>query len=275
MSGALLIQAIKDENIATVRANLENGASVDYMDELGIPALHWAIAGHNMPIINLLLERGASIELENADHETALHTAIDHNNSDLVTRFLAAGTDPNHKDITGMSVLQAACALGRLPIVELLLQGGANVDLEYGPEEANNGSNNSGSNSGSNAGNGAVNGQNGQNGQQGQNQENDEEEEEEEEEEEPDSALGNTALHFAAASGRLSIVRRLLEAGANRYHTNTLGETPWDTATPAIRDYFNQLPQQAGKRRHTRRNRRVHRSRRRQRSRRSRSSRRF
>lgn len=48
-------------------------------------------------------------------------------------------------------------------------------------------------------------------------------------------ANGNTALHHAAAAGRLGTVQGLLAAGAPLAARNRAGQTALDVAAPAVR----------------------------------------
>lgn len=213
MSGVGLLAAIESESIANVTAELDNGAPVDFIGEMGTP-LQMAVAHNNIPIINLLLARGATVDLQNQSGETALGIAILNLRPSIVQRLLDVGANANHRDGEGYTLLHLAASGGSLSIVEKLLQAGATVDAMKEVPGNNNNNNNQ------------------------NNQNNDEEEDEEK---------GNTALFFAAMNGRLPIVQRLLAAGADRHHENESGETVEDVATPEVLAHLQQL-QQGGRR---------------------------
>jgi ankyrin repeat protein len=225
MSGPTLIAAVDSRVLLNVIAELDAGAPPDFLGESGSP-LQLAVSNNDLPIVNLLVERGATVDFPNATGETALEIAILNQRPILVQRLLDLGANANHRDSNGYTLLQLAVQGGSLAIVEKLLQAGATVDAEKGLHNNENNENN---------------GNNGNN-QNNQNNQNNEDEDDD----------GNTALFFAAMSGNIPIVERLLAAGANRQHENAYGERVQDVATPAVRDYLNQLPQQGGRRRATR-----------------------
>ena len=78
-----------------------------------------------------LLADGRNPNARFRDHTTPLHKAILRSDPAVVRALLLAGANPN-LSVEGLHPLVAAMNLGRLPVVEVLLNGGADPILESG-----------------------------------------------------------------------------------------------------------------------------------------------
>ncbi len=65
------------------------GHSIDYRDEWGYTALHWAAYYGNDKFIELLLKNGIQMDVINDDAQTALDLAEDEKTRELFLRFKA------------------------------------------------------------------------------------------------------------------------------------------------------------------------------------------
>jgi ankyrin repeat protein len=157
-----LIEAVKANDVATVRALLDSRADVNAVQPDGTTALHWAVerdagdivrllirAGANVKTTNrhgatplwlaslngsaatigMLLEAGADASAASAEGETALMVAARTGTVDAVKLLLARGADPNVKEHwRGQTALMWAAAEGHAPVVAALVAGGADVN---------------------------------------------------------------------------------------------------------------------------------------------------
>ncbi len=116
-----------------IENHLRNGADIDYRDNRGCTALHFA-ASHGSPIaIQKLLEAGAQIECEKRSAVTPLHYAIaDSAPIANVEALLEHGADPDSRDILAFSVLHTAVSLATPQHLLLLLRAGANIEVYDG-----------------------------------------------------------------------------------------------------------------------------------------------
>ena len=73
-------------------------------------------------LIQFLLERGASATVRTNEGNTALHCNFVLESPSLVKDMLGRGADPYAVNDEGVSVLKAACTVGILETVQLLLQ---------------------------------------------------------------------------------------------------------------------------------------------------------
>ncbi len=126
-----LVKAIHQDDVELTRALLDIGAPIDGKDyrDLGFPPLYYAVAEckSNADLIRLLLSRGANANIRMVNDETPLHLAIQHDNIDAVKALLEFGADPCAATRIDFyySPLMKASALGRLEIMRLLLDAGA------------------------------------------------------------------------------------------------------------------------------------------------------
>jgi uncharacterized protein len=88
-----------------------------------------AIEAGDGPVVRSLLEAGASPEVSGgANSIPALHIAVGRGRVDLVNLLIAAGANPNRRDVTGLTPMMLAACRGDLDAVELLLKSGADVN---------------------------------------------------------------------------------------------------------------------------------------------------
>ncbi|KAF2998851.1 hypothetical protein E8E13_003394 [Curvularia kusanoi] len=124
--GYVLDVAVRRGFKTVVGLLLENGAKS--ISALQLAAYH----GHH-EIAELLLAHGADVNHRDDRYWSALGAAIchDEDKTDLVRLFLDWGTDINIV-IDGRTALEAAAHYNNLNVAELLLQRGANMNIEDG-----------------------------------------------------------------------------------------------------------------------------------------------
>jgi ankyrin repeat protein len=127
--GKQLLDACLDGNFPVVRSLVGSGASVNFQDNGVTPVIYCCVCGHP-EILQYLLEQGASAGLaSNRDGYTPLHCAAVNNQPECMTVLLRHGVALNAVDTDGFTALWLASLQGYLPIVELLVEGGADFDI--------------------------------------------------------------------------------------------------------------------------------------------------
>ena len=97
-----LIEAVKGKDVAAVEQLLDEGAGADAVDAEGHPALYYAVLG---------METGSS--------------------ADMVAMLLNNGANPDVVDGRGTALLSLTAKNGRLEVVQLLLDAGADVNAKF------------------------------------------------------------------------------------------------------------------------------------------------
>jgi len=123
-----LIEAVRDQDRATVRALLSSKVDVKAAQPDGATALHWAAHREDLKSADLLIRAGADVNAVNDYGITPLSIAVSSRSHAMVDKLLAAGTDPNLAPWNGVTPLMTAAANGTAEIAALLLDRGANVN---------------------------------------------------------------------------------------------------------------------------------------------------
>ncbi len=64
---AFLIETIRQKDLPSLRALLDQGASPNAKDATGTPALVWAVKQHQPAILGALLEKGSVVDASDND----------------------------------------------------------------------------------------------------------------------------------------------------------------------------------------------------------------
>jgi ankyrin repeat protein len=120
-----LIQAVKAQDEASVRALLKQHVDVNTQQGDGAVALHWAADLDNLTIADLLIRAGARVDAANDPGATPLHLACTNRSAAMVERLLEAKANPNAKLLNGETVLMTCARTGDAKAVKMLLTHGA------------------------------------------------------------------------------------------------------------------------------------------------------
>jgi ankyrin repeat protein len=129
-AGSPLIDAVKKQDVQSVRALLKQKANVAATEADGFTALHWAAQRDNTPLVELLLAAGADAKTATRYKITPLYLAAVNGNAPIMERLLKAGADPNGIAEEGQTMLMTAALSGKAEAVRLLLTRGARVDAK-------------------------------------------------------------------------------------------------------------------------------------------------
>ncbi|KAF4627026.1 hypothetical protein G7Y89_g11130 [Cudoniella acicularis] len=127
-----LFEAVENSDLLAVQTQLDLGASINAVDQIGYTPLHYATEIGSLEIVQTLIERGCEIDerCESSEFATSLHLAVVMNRVEITKAFLEAGADINSKvALTGHNVLQQSVKKGSLACFQLLLDYGADTNI--------------------------------------------------------------------------------------------------------------------------------------------------
>jgi ankyrin repeat protein len=127
-SGPTLLDAVKKDDVAAVRALLARHADLEAAEPDGSTPLHWAARRNNLQIVDLLLAAHANAKAATRYQITPLYFAALNGNAAMIEHLLDAGADPNAVSHEGQPTLMTAALNGNADAVRLLLVRGARVD---------------------------------------------------------------------------------------------------------------------------------------------------
>jgi ankyrin len=125
-----LIQAVKQQDIAAVRALLKQRVDVNGAQGDGATALHWAAHRDDLAIADLLIRAGARATVANDLGATPLHLACTNRSAAMVERLLAAGASVHAALLNGETVLMTCGRAGSAAAVKALLARGADANAK-------------------------------------------------------------------------------------------------------------------------------------------------
>jgi ankyrin repeat protein len=128
--GGPLVDAVKKQDLQTVRALLKQKVNINAPAADGFTALHWAAQRNDLQLVNLLLGAGANPKASTRYNITPLYLAAMNGNTAVIERLLNAGADPNGTAQEGQTMLMTAALSGKPDAVRLLLTRGAKVDAK-------------------------------------------------------------------------------------------------------------------------------------------------
>lgn len=123
-----LVDAVRQQDVAEVRALVRSGADVNRPEGDGATALHWAVHEDAAEIVRVLLDAGAAAGTANDLGITPLHLAAASGNAGILTLLLEKRANPNAAANSGVTPLMEAARSGHVDAVRLLLAHGADVN---------------------------------------------------------------------------------------------------------------------------------------------------
>ena len=120
-----LIEAVKDQDHASVNALIGENVDVNASEGDGATALHWAIVRNDVNVVDELLRAGADVNAANNYGVTAISRACLNRSGPMVETLLAQGADPNATTSMGETVLMTCAGTGSPDAVAALFDHGA------------------------------------------------------------------------------------------------------------------------------------------------------
>jgi uncharacterized protein len=129
-NGLRVVDAVKQGNLAAVRALISQHADVNVPEADGMTALHWAVRADDVPTVRVLLRAGANAKAVSRYGVTPIILAAQNGDAALVDALLKAGADPNSALPEGETVLMTAARTGSADAIQTLVMHGANINAK-------------------------------------------------------------------------------------------------------------------------------------------------
>lgn len=127
----LFIKYVKEGNCYDIHTLFRNSdININYQDNEGKTALHYATKTLNTYIVNILLESEADPNIQDNRGRTPLFEICMYGCINIAKKLIKKGANINIADKYGETILDLATSVGDIYFVELLLQNG--VDLNIG-----------------------------------------------------------------------------------------------------------------------------------------------
>src|SRR5262245_3318881 len=124
-----LSEAAFENDLASVRTLLAQGADLEVRDRAGDTPLHLAAIKASPAIITALIAAGADPNARSNDANTPLFNASEHGNLPAAQALLGGGADVNARNKDGHTPIFYAIDQGHRPVVEALLAAGADLTV--------------------------------------------------------------------------------------------------------------------------------------------------
>lgn len=123
-----LEKAILEQELEEIHYCLENGATADDKNHLGIPVIYDALKSNNPQVISLLIEKGANLSIPyNSGGFTPFIYACFYCSLNTIQLLHQYHKDINQKSEQGITAVHVAVQRGDLSILEWLYQNGGSL----------------------------------------------------------------------------------------------------------------------------------------------------
>ena len=130
-SNSIMSASVGTGDCDTVRWLIEQGVDVNYCDKEGCTAVYCAAGAGNLDLLKLLKERGANIHVQSEmGSNSIMSAAIGTGDCDTVRWLIEKGVDVNHCNKEGFTAVHCAAEKGKLGVLKLLKERGANIHVQ-------------------------------------------------------------------------------------------------------------------------------------------------
>ncbi|MBE9116180.1 ankyrin repeat domain-containing protein [Lusitaniella coriacea LEGE 07157] len=122
-----LLNAIHDNNLEEVEKLCKKGVDeFRFFCDFGDSILEYAVQEGNLEIVKVLIASG--VDINSGLSSSPANIAIQAGRKDILLALLEAGLDVNQKLLNAWTPLMSAANSGKLSIIKLLVERGANVN---------------------------------------------------------------------------------------------------------------------------------------------------
>ncbi len=121
-------EAAEQGDVQTLRRLIEDGVSIDAVDDDGQTALCLALRSEQVEAASLLIRAGADVNTQGSNWGVPLMIAARLGQTDIVRMLIERGADVNASLSTGWTPLLMAARFGHTEIARMLLDAGAKTD---------------------------------------------------------------------------------------------------------------------------------------------------
>src|SRR5215831_19024130 len=128
--GSAITKAVRNGDVAAVRALVKTPSAANAADADGTTALHWAADRDDLAVAELLVRAGANVKAANRYGFTPMYSAALNGDAAMIALFLKGGADANVALPEGETPLMTAARTGNVDAIRVLLENGASVNAK-------------------------------------------------------------------------------------------------------------------------------------------------
>ncbi|XP_041379074.1 ankyrin repeat domain-containing protein 39-like, partial [Gigantopelta aegis] len=125
----VLIEFAKNGDLSGVKEILVRGTNINYTDESGWAALHYASFNGHTDIVEVLVNHNADINVVTTSGSTAVMLAAENRHHDVVLILTQKGANLDLVNKSGWAALHYASYKGHTDIVEVLVNHNADINV--------------------------------------------------------------------------------------------------------------------------------------------------
>ena len=125
-----LMAAIEKDHMAMVKAVIDGGIDLNKRFTSEDTVLHFAAGTGHPDAANMLINAGAALDALNEEKNTPLMMALKNRHFDTVNRLIDKGADVNNSNIKGETTLHCAAGTGHVDTVQILIEADVELDAQ-------------------------------------------------------------------------------------------------------------------------------------------------
>jgi ankyrin repeat protein len=122
---------VRTRKYKEARRLIKDGASVHFMNDVGLTPLHTASRRNDLIAVFFLADNGADVDCKATDGQTPLHIAAMHGHAEIVRFLVSNGANVNGKTYNhGWTPLHDASYNGHIDVALFLIDNGADLSIK-------------------------------------------------------------------------------------------------------------------------------------------------